>query len=147
MKPSRPRFVYVHTHNDLTLSSVEELFEGNSHWNWKHLIIQVVSITTETAETSYNVTDLSPFTVYSFKVTAVNSIGPSNESLASYHMQVSVISWCSCTNIFYLSKYFLIMLPSSDGAGGPQRQAHHHRRPQHQVTSRNFLNFPRFPGI
>ena len=36
-----------------------------------NIIFQVVSITTETAETSYNVTDLSPFTVYSFKVTTV----------------------------------------------------------------------------
>ena len=43
-------------------------------------------VTTDTAETSFNVTELQPFTVYSFKVTAVNKIGASNESTASYHM-------------------------------------------------------------
>jgi len=43
-------------------------------------------LTTKTADTTFTVTDLHPFTVYSFKVTAVNKIGPSNQSQASYHM-------------------------------------------------------------
>jgi receptor-type tyrosine-protein phosphatase gamma len=37
-------------------------------------------------KTSYTVTNLRPFTVYSFRIIAVNSLGPSKPSKESYYM-------------------------------------------------------------
>ena len=71
----------LHTHHSDVSSYIIHILEGeDAHWD-SHEVI-----TTDNPETIFNVTDLQPFTVYSFKVTAVNEIGPSNESIASYHM-------------------------------------------------------------
>ena len=57
------------------------LFQGEGA-NWEdHKIIR-----TKSADSTFTVQGLHPFTVYSFKVTAVNKIGPSTQSQASYHM-------------------------------------------------------------
>merc|ERR1719232_845756 len=71
----------LHVHFSEISHYIIHIREGEET-DWSHHQV----VTTSSAETSYNVTDLAPFTVYSFKVTAVNSIGASNESLASYHM-------------------------------------------------------------
>jgi receptor-type tyrosine-protein phosphatase gamma len=43
-------------------------------------------VNTASADTAYTVSNLRPFTVYSFRVIAVNRIGASPPSLPSYHM-------------------------------------------------------------
>eukprot|EP00092_Neocalanus_flemingeri_P005720 GFUD01006160.1.p1 GENE.GFUD01006160.1~~GFUD01006160.1.p1 ORF type:complete len:1193 (+),score=156.97 GFUD01006160.1:67-3645(+) len=71
----------LHQHHSAISHYIIHMLEGeDTNWS-KHEIIQ-----TQSAETSYNVTNLQPFSVYSFKVTAVNKIGLSNQSLPSYHM-------------------------------------------------------------
>lgn len=47
---------------------------------------QVPSIQTETNVTSYQVTGLIPFTVYSFRLRAVNKLGISLPSKESYYI-------------------------------------------------------------
>ena len=71
----------LHHHYSPVLHYIIHILEGeDTDWETHEVI------TTTSEETSYNVTDLQPFTVYSFKVTGVNSIGQSNSSGPSYHM-------------------------------------------------------------
>ena len=71
----------LHDHYSPVTHYIIHILEGeDTDWD-NHEVI-----TTNTEETSYNVTDLQPFTVYSFRVTGVNSIGASNSSGASWHM-------------------------------------------------------------
>ena len=71
----------LHQHHSAISHYIIHILEGEET-NWsKHEVLQ-----TKSAETSFTVTDLQPFTVYSFKVTAVNKIGLSNQSIPSYHM-------------------------------------------------------------
>lgn len=71
----------LHQHHSAISHYIIHILEGEeTDWS-KHEVIQ-----TKSDETSFNVTALQAFTVYSFKVTAVNKIGLSNQSLPSYHM-------------------------------------------------------------
>ena len=71
----------LHQHHSAITHYMIHILEGEET-NWsKHEVIQ-----TKSDKTSFNVTNLQAFTVYSFKVTAVNKIGLSNQSLPSYHM-------------------------------------------------------------
>jgi len=71
----------IHQHHSAISHYMIHILEGEeTEWS-SHEVIQ-----TKSDDTSFNVTDLQPFTVYSFKVTAVNKIGLSNQSLPSYHM-------------------------------------------------------------
>jgi receptor-type tyrosine-protein phosphatase gamma len=67
-------------HSSITHYRIHVLEGEGADWA-EHLIV-----TTSSADSTFTVTELRPFTVYSFKVTAVNKIGRSNESQASYHM-------------------------------------------------------------
>ena len=71
----------LHSHHSQVTHYIIHILEGeDSDWD-SHEVF-----TTSSPQTIFNVTDLQPFTVYSFKVTGVNEIGASNESLPSYHM-------------------------------------------------------------
>lgn len=71
----------LHQHHSPISHYTIHVLEGEGA-NWEdHKIIR-----TKSADSTFTVQGLHPFTVYSFKVTAVNKIGPSTQSQASYHM-------------------------------------------------------------
>ena len=85
----------LHQHHSAITHYRIHILEGEGADWGEHKVI-----TTKTADSTFTVEELHPFTVsllgaarqitinqvYSFKVTAVNKIGQSNQSQASYHM-------------------------------------------------------------
>jgi len=71
----------LHQHHSAITHYRIHILEGEGADWGEHKVI-----TTKTADSTFTVAELHPFTVYSFKVTAANKIGQSNQSQASYHM-------------------------------------------------------------
>ena len=72
----------LNTHYSPVSHYLIHVLEGeHSTWPGANHIVE-----TQTPQTTFTVPKLKPFTVYSFKVTAVNSIGNSEQSHSSYHM-------------------------------------------------------------
>ena len=70
------------THNSLVSHYLIHVREGeDGTWDADSSILE-----TGNNATVYRVTDLQPFTTYSFRVTAVNGMGRSSHSKESYYM-------------------------------------------------------------
>lgn len=63
---------------------------------------QVPQITTKSNVTSYQVTELLPFFVYSFRILAVNKLGVSPPSKESYY----IVTLREGKQFYFLIKYF-----------------------------------------
>ena len=71
----------LHENHSPVTHYIIHILEGEDT-DWDHHEV----FTTNTPQTIFNVTDLQPFTTYSFRVTAVNGMGRSSHSKESYYM-------------------------------------------------------------